>query len=71
MTVEEEVDRFVEWHAPRILREGTAWEAGFTRSILRMSRRQGWMPSAKQLAAMRRIVAERAQPTEAEVIADD
>lgn len=70
MTVREETDVFVLWHARRILRDGTEWERGFTRSILRMARRKDWLPTQKQLSAMRRIVAERAQPDEIELIED-
>jgi hypothetical protein len=34
------------------------WAKGFAESVLKQSRRRGWHPSAKQLAAMQRMVSE-------------
>ena len=34
------------------------WTRGFAKSVLRQSRRRGWEPTPKQLAMMRRLVAE-------------
>jgi hypothetical protein len=36
----------------------------FTRSILRHSKRRGWVPTRKQVYTMRRLVAELAEPIE-------
>lgn len=73
MTVEEEVDRFTLWTAPKILAESDSdFERGFVRSIVRLSKRKGWLPSDKQLAVMRRLAAEARQPDEINVVeADD
>ena len=49
--------------AGRISRDD--WGFGFTLSLLRHNKRPGWIPSAKQLSAMRDLVAELAEPTEA------
>ncbi len=50
----------------RALRKGRIsrddWGFGFTLSILRHSKRRDWKPSEKQLSAMRRLVAELAEP---------
>ena len=50
----------------RALRKGRIarddWGFGFTLSILRHSKRRDWKPSEKQLSALRRLVAELAEP---------
>ena len=48
--------------AGRISRD--SWGHGFTRSLLRHNKRRGWIPSPKQLRAMRKLVAELAAPNE-------
>ena len=50
----------------RALRKGRIarddWGFGFTLSILGHQKRRGWIPTPKQLATMRRLVAELAEP---------
>ena len=57
------------WRLGRALRMGRisrdGWGFGFTLSILKNNKRRGWTPSPKQLSAMRDLVAELAEPTEA------
>ena len=46
-------------HMPAVARLATnEWAKSFAESIVRQSRRRGWHPSAKQLAAMQRMVSE-------------
>ncbi len=57
------------WRLGRALRMGRIsrddWGFDFTRSILRHSKRRGWIPSPKQLYATRNLVAELAERDEA------
>ena len=52
----------------RALRAGRigrdSWGFGFTRSILRHSKRRKWEPTPKQLHCMRGLLAELAEPSE-------
>ena len=45
--------------------ERDSWAFGFTLSLLRHNKRCSWIPSPKQLFAMRGLVAELAESTEA------
>ena len=58
----------------RALRKGRiardSWAFDFTRSLLRHDKRRGWIPSPKQLYAMRRLVAELAEPDAGPLIDD-
>ena len=47
-----------------------SWGFDFTRSILRHSKRRGWIPSPKQLYAMRNLVAELTEPDTGPLIDD-
>ena len=62
------------WRLGRALRMGRIsrddWGFDFTRSILRHSKRRGWIPSPKQLYAMRNLVAELAEPDAGPLIDD-
>ena len=55
------------WRLARALRKGRleGWGINFARSILRHNRRRGWMPTPKQLASMRNLVAKLVEPNEA------
>lgn len=53
----DEVERLV-YHMKSIAGTGDAWSTGFARSILRNSKRPGWVPSEKQLSCMRNLVAD-------------
>ncbi len=46
------------------------WGFNFTRSVLKHSKRPAWVPSPKQLAAMRRLVTELAEPDTGPLIDD-
>ena len=58
----------------RALREGrlepNGWGFDFTRSILRHNKRPGWVPTPKQLSAMRQLIAELAEPDTGPLIDD-
>ena len=58
----------------RALRAGRigrdSWGFNFTRSVLKHSKRPAWVPSPKQLSAMRRLVAELAEPDMGPLIDD-
>lgn len=56
------------YHMKGLVHSHNAWEAGFARSILKHSKRASWRPSAKQLAIMQRLVAERFSESELELI---
>ena len=62
-----EIDELV-WKLGQRLRAGKIsrdeWSHGFVRSILKHNKRRGWIPSPKQLKAMRALVAELAEPNE-------
>lgn len=52
-----EVDRLLfQWR--RVIANAQGWARGFALSIQRDRKKPGWMPSPKQLAMMRRMVAE-------------
>ncbi len=52
-----EVDRLLfNWR--RVIADTQGWARGFALSIQRDRKKPGWMPSPKQLAMMRRMVAE-------------
>ena len=57
------------WRLGRALRMGRLsrddWSFNFVRSVLRHSKRPGWVPTPKQLHAMRRLITELAAPDEA------
>ena len=55
--------------AGRISRD--SWSHGFTLSLLRHNKRRGWIPSPKQLKAMRALVAELAANEEYFIDEDD
>ncbi len=59
----------------RALRTGRiepySWGFNFTRSVLKHSKRPAWVPSPKQLAAMRSLVAELAAGAESFIDEDD
>ena len=44
--------------------EPDSWGFNFVRSVLKHSKRPAWVPSPKQLGAMRRLVTELAEPDE-------
>ena len=47
------------FHLPTVARMASdEWAKSFAESVLKQSRRRGWHPSAKQLAAMQRMVSE-------------
>ena len=58
----------------RALRRGRfepdSWGFNFTRSVLRHSKRAAWVASPKQLAAMRGLVAELAEPDTGPLVDD-
>ena len=72
-TTSTEIDELV-WKLGQRLRAGRIsrddWGFDFSRSILRHSKRRGWIPSPKQLYAMRNLVAELAEPDTGPVIDD-
>ena len=43
---------------PRVIADAQGWVRGFALSIQRARKKPGWMPSARQLAVMQRLVAE-------------
>jgi len=52
-----EVDRLLfSWG--RVVADAQGWARGFALSIQRDRKRPGWIPTAKQLAVMQRMVAE-------------
>lgn len=56
-TGDPEVDRLLfSW--PRVIASASGWSRGFALDIQRDRKRHGWMPSARQLATMRRLVAD-------------
>jgi len=55
--------------AGRISRDN--WAHGFTLSLLRHNKRRSWVPSPKQLKAMRALVAELAEPDTGPLIDKD
>lgn len=56
-TGELEVDRLLfSWG--RVIADADGWARGFALSIQRDRKKPGWIPSAKQLSLMRRMVAE-------------
>ena len=58
MTAERSVDECLHW-LPTVAKAATdEWAQGFAKSILGQSRRRNWKPTPKQLATMRRMVAE-------------
>lgn len=56
-TGDAEVDRLL-FHWGRVLRDAEGWTRDFALSIQRARKKPGWVPSAKQLAVMHRMVAE-------------
>lgn len=46
----------------RVIADAQGWARGFALSIQRDRKKPGWTPSAKQLAVMRRMVAELPMP---------
>jgi hypothetical protein len=52
------VDELLFWLPSALKRHPTEFTRGFVVSILARSKRRGWKPSDKQLAIMRRIVAD-------------
>ncbi len=51
--------------------EPDSWGFNFTRSVLKHSKRPAWVPSPKQLSAMRSLVAELAAGAESFIDEDD
>ena len=68
-----ELDELV-WKLGQRLRAGKIsrddWSHGFVRSILKHNKRRGWIPSPKQLSAMRNLVTELAEPDTGPLIDD-
>ena len=60
-----EIDELL-WRLGRALRAGrlTEWERGFALSLLGQAKRPRWNPSAKQVATLRRVIAELAEPAD-------
>ena len=52
-----EVDRLL-FRWGRVVADAQGWARGFALSIQRARKKPGWTPTAKQLAVMRRMVAE-------------
>lgn len=57
-TAERSVDECLHWLPTVATTASDAWAQGFAKSILGQSRRRNWKPTPKQLATMRRMVAE-------------
>lgn len=56
-TGDAEVDRLLfSW--PRVIGAASGWTRGFALGVQRDRKRHGWMPTARQLSLMRRLVAE-------------
>lgn len=56
-TGDAEVDRLLfSWG--RVIADAQGWTRGFALSIQRDRKKPGWLPSAKQLSVMQRLVAE-------------
>lgn len=55
------------YHMRTLARSQNAWEANFARSMLKLSKNPDWVPTPKQDACMRRLVAELFLPAELEV----
>ncbi len=56
-TGDTEVDRLLfKWGS--VIADAQGWARGFALSIQRDRKKSGWMPTPKQLAMMRRLVAE-------------
>lgn len=58
MTAERTVDECLYWLPTVVKTAPDGWAQGFAKSILGQSRRRNWKPTLKQLAMMRRMVAE-------------
>ena len=52
-----EVDQLL-FRWPRVIASSSGWARGFALSIQRDRKRMGWMPTARQLNVMRRLVAD-------------
>jgi hypothetical protein len=55
---DEEIDMFLEWTAPRLMRGANPWERRFAFSIKMQAAKPRWRPSEKQVALMRKLMEE-------------